>query len=112
MQARLPDVVRTWSHATADLGCQHDSVPTTLQGLADKRLQIARRIDIGGVHKIDAPVDRFVDDAFHVREVQVAHRTRPGTAFAEGHRPKAKLRHENSSRSKLPILHLVTPSFL
>ncbi len=104
--ARVARHVGISPHGGVHLGGQyHPVAPTPGQRLAHDLLGLTRRIDIGGVHEIDAGVQRGVDDADAVVMVGVAPR-------AEHHRPQAQRGHPHAGVTQRVRSFIVVVPFL
>ena len=83
-------------HPAAHLRRQHDVVPPPRDRLADHRLRLAGRVDVGGVDEVDAGVERAVHDAVGAGLIEAADHFPDLPAAAEGHRAQAQLRDEHA----------------
>jgi len=92
-------VVRVLTERQTDLRGEHDVVAAAVgQGLADDRLRLPGRVEVGRVDEVDAGVERAVDDPDRVVVVTVAER-------AEHHRAEAQLTDRDAGASQWPIVH-------
>jgi hypothetical protein len=81
--AGVAELVGVLAHRAVHLGGEHHVVAAAPgQRLADDHLRLAARVDVGGVHEVDAGVERAVDDPDRLVVVALA----PG---AEHHGPQA-----------------------
>ena len=81
------------------LGGHHDLVARHLEVLqreAGDLLGQTLGIDVGGIDKVDAGVDRATNETFGVGLLQIADLTPDAFAAAEGHRAKTKFGHKEA----------------
>jgi hypothetical protein len=82
-----------------ELRGEDDVVAAALERLADDRLRLALRVDVGGVDEVDAGVERAVDDPDRRFVVGLP----PG---AEHHRSQAERADLHSGASEAAVLHV------
>ena len=80
-----------------------DIVATTFERFGDDRLGLTARIRVGRVDKIDAGVERAVNDAHAVVVIGVAHRS-------EHHCAEAVAAHDDAGLAEIAIVHGLDPS--
>ena len=108
--ARQAGAVRSRPHPAIDLGCDHDVLAAheILQRAADDFLRGAVRIDIGGIEKIDAEVERLLDQRPALLLVQRPW-MRATIGNAIGHAADAQPRHAQAGLAEFHIVHGSTP---
>ena len=76
--ARQSAVVWMFGHGEEGFGCQHDVMSRKfLKALAERSLGFAFCVDVRGVEKIDAEIERAVDEAGGLREIDAGAQGEP-----------------------------------
>ncbi len=88
--ARQPGPVRALVHASVEFGGDDDlvAIREVSQGAPENRLTGAKRIDVGGIEKVDTELECPLDDRPAVRLVQNPF-VKPALGVAEAHTTEA-----------------------